>query len=69
MIPKMTDLRHIRTGLSALDIHEACNESAKLKEQRVIEQQIAYLGDRYICSKANAPVKGNYDHRGMPVPA
>lgn len=60
MIPKMTDLRHIETGLSALDRHEAINECKKLK-------QIAELGERYLLHKANAPKRGNYDRRGMPV--
>ena len=48
---RMTDLRHVRTGLSAFDSHEACNESAKLKE---IEAQKATLGVRYLLHPANA---------------
>lgn len=52
-----SDLRHVRTGLSKMDIHEAINESAKLKE---IKAQIAELGERYLLHPANAPAKGTY---------
>ena len=58
---RMEDLRHVRTGLSAFDIHEACNESAKLKE---IEAQKATLGVRYLLHPANAPEKGIYNNQG-----
>lgn len=55
------DLRHVRTGLSKLDIHEACNESAKLKE---IEAQKAALGVKYVLHPNNAPAKGIYNNQG-----
>ena len=54
----MTDLRHVRTGLSKMDIHEAINECAKLKE---IRAQIAELGEKYLLHPANAPAKGVYN--------
>ena len=54
------DIKALETGLSALDRHEAINECKKLK-------QIEELGERYLLHKANAPKRGTYDHRGMPV--
>ena len=66
---QMEDIKAWRTGLTRLEAHEACNESAKLKDQRVIEQQIAYLGPKYLLHKANAPAKGVYNERGLPVAA
>lgn len=50
----MTDLRHVRTGLSKLDIHEAINECKKLK-------QIQELGDAYLLHPKNAPARGTYN--------
>lgn len=63
------DIKNLRTGLSALDIHEARNESAKLKDAEIIAAQIAYLGERYLLHPKNAPVKGVYNERGLPVAA
>lgn len=60
MIPKNFDLRHFDTGLSDMEKHEAILESRRL-------QQIRELGDVYLCHPANAPKRGVYDHRGMPV--
>lgn len=61
MIPKNTDLRHVHTRLSQFEIHEACNESAKLKE---IEAQKAALGVKYVLHPDNAPAKGIYNNQG-----
>ena len=58
---KMVDLRHVRTGLSQIDIHEALNESAKLKE---IEAQKAALGTRWLLHPSKAPAKGVYNNQG-----
>lgn len=55
------DIKALATGLSAFDIHEACNESAKLKE---IEAQKAALGVKYVLHPDNAPAKGIYNNQG-----
>ncbi|WP_059416194.1 hypothetical protein [Cupriavidus basilensis] len=53
MIPKNTDLRHVRTGLSGEEIKLAVLESRRM-------QQIRDLGDTYLLHPKNAPVRGVY---------
>jgi len=55
---KMTDLRHVDTGLSDDEIKLAVLESRRL-------QQIRELGDAYLCHPKNAPVKGFYNNQGI----
>lgn len=56
MIPKMTDLRHYETGLSA-------------DEKRRIHRRtaIASLGSKWLLHKDNAPAKGTYDRHGRRI--
>lgn len=51
-----TDLRHIDSGLPAA-------ERAELARVARIRQQVLALGERYLLSPANAPVKGTYHPR------
>jgi hypothetical protein len=57
---KMVDIKALHTGLPANEIKLAILESRRL-------QQIRELGDAYLFHPANAPKRGTYDHRGMPV--
>lgn len=54
------DIKALHTGLPANEIKLAILESRRM-------QQIRELGDRYMCHPSNAPKRGVYDHRGMPV--
>lgn len=53
MIHKMTDLRHVETGLTEMEKHEAILESRRL-------QQIRELGDKWL---------GSLNYSGHYVPA
>lgn len=53
-IPKMTDLRHIETGLTEQQKREAIAECARMKQR-------AMLGTRYLLHPANAPQRGTYN--------
>lgn len=63
--PTIGDVKHIKCDMTEFERHELINESRKLQEAAVIEAQIAYLGPRYMCSKANAPAKGIYNNVGI----
>ena len=54
MIPKMTDLRHVETGLSA-------TEKAAARRAGLAQKAIAALGARYACAKVHAPRRGHYN--------
>lgn len=49
-----SDLRHVKTGLSAMERHEAILEGRRL-------QQIRELGDAYLLHPSKAPAKGVYN--------
>ena len=57
---KMVDIKALHTGLSANEIQLAILESRRL-------MQIRELGGKWLLDKSNAPKRGSYDHRGMPV--
>lgn len=53
MIPKMTDLRHVETGLSDMERQECRLNGLRQKE-------IAELGESWVCHPSKAPAKGTY---------
>jgi len=59
MIPKNTDLRHIDSGLPEHEKRQIHRRAA----------MVAVLGAKYLLHPSNAPKRGAYDHRGMPVAA
>lgn len=54
MIAKMTDLRHVDTGLSA-------DEKAEARRTGLAQKAIAALGARWTCAKVHAPARGHYN--------
>ncbi|MEM5429374.1 hypothetical protein [Cupriavidus oxalaticus] len=54
MIPKMTDLRHIESGLSA-------DEKASARRAGLAQKAIAALGARWTCAPQHAPRRGTFN--------
>ncbi len=59
---QMEDLRHIETGLSDEE-----KKLAILESRRML--QIREMGDAYLLHPKNAPKRGTYNERGLPVAA
>jgi hypothetical protein len=50
---RMTDLRHVDSGLPAMERHELILAARR-------RQQIAELQEKYSCHPSNAPARGTY---------